>query len=368
MHTNNSKIIILLLAVTASCVSCGKFPFARSGNVIVPNVVSGNELESSPTKGTVTTTENISEFYMTAYAESDWHDNEDGSSHAAGKYFGSTKVTRPDGSTGSTWDTEVPHNWLNDVNLSFWSSNEDLSTASLGFTAGPSDFSKASLSFTINYSVTDEPDLIFAYNRENRKFDDSGEITSGTGTYSSDAKDAVNIRFYHALSAIRFDVKGFVDAGSVVNKIQLRKIYVQGACSIDASSGTPLFSWTPNESSYNGSASQTFEASDFNADGSYKAGTDKEFFMLPQTLRSDAAVHVWCDGSATDISALLNPATGDATIWLPGKYYTYKLTRTGEVLEIILDSVMDIDDWVQNDDIGLDIGIPPGPPPVPIME
>lgn len=51
------------------------------------------------TKGAEVTTANLSEFYMKAYAESEWHDNETGESHNAGEYFGSTKVTRPDGST-----------------------------------------------------------------------------------------------------------------------------------------------------------------------------------------------------------------------------------------------------------------------------
>ena len=283
--------------------------------------------EEPATKGTEVTTSNLNAFRMKAYAEHDWHDNATNTDHQAGEYFGvSTEVTVSRSS--SEWTLSPEQNWLNDVPISFWSWNE------VEPAVYPSrGYDMAFFSYSVANAVTSQKDLVFAYNGEKTTFNGTGSITAHTSTNRDYARtdDQLDIHFYHALSAIKFDISGVEEA--TLGKITLKGIYPEGDCDITVSDdGVPEFEWTVKGKPK--SYSQTFDASDFGSDGKQVAGGSKEFLMIPQTLRNDAAIEITLTKSSdpTDVIkesmsiAKLNSADPDNVEWKAGKYYTYRLT------------------------------------------
>lgn len=338
-------MVVAAMAVFAS-VSCEKVGFGGRGKTIIPNVVSGGSLKSPYTKGCVITDDSLKTFKIAAYAESEWHDNtvetgDPGSlsqPHPAGEYFGSTDVSR----NGDKWEMATTYDWINDIKLSFWSWN-----ASIAPDVDPDDegrYNKARFSLTVAEQAKYEPDLLFAYNGEKRSFDEDGGIFASVGTRDD---NYVNIHFYHALSAIRFDISEAVGSHTV-DRIELSGIYTGGTCNIDASSGTPLFEWDGNAT---GTVFENYTTADFQADGKYLAGTAKEFMMIPQNLTASSEITVYFDGSSTGITRPL----GTSVPWVAGKYYGYKIKYTGTVAEIILSSVIDIDSWLEEEEQNLEL-------------
>ena len=163
---------------------------------------------------------------------------------------------------------------------------------------------------TVHYkattSVTDQPDLI---------------VSSAAESRPSNAKPAaVNLPFYHALTAVTFSVDAAMMPG-MLTKVELVNVNTEGDCTMTASA-TPSFSWS------NQTTPSTFSF-DFNQPVGSSAVTltsgEKTLMMVPQELPADAKVNFTftVNGVSQTLSA---PIGGEGKTWEAGKSIIYKLS------------------------------------------
>ena len=161
---------------------------------------------------------------------------------------------------------------------------------------------------TVHYKattpVTDQPDLI---------------VSSAAESRPSNAKPtAVNLPFYHALTAVTFSVDAAMMPG-MLTKVELVNVNTEGDCTMTASA-TPSFSWS------NQTTPSTFSF-DFNQLVGSSAVTltsgDRTLMMVPQTLPTGAKVNFTftVNGVSQTLSASIAGTTWDA-----GKSIIYKLS------------------------------------------
>ena len=162
---------------------------------------------------------------------------------------------------------------------------------------------------TVHYKattpVTDQPDLI---------------VSSAAESRQSNAKPtAVNLPFYHALTAVTFSVDAAMMPGTLT-KVELVNVNTEGDCKMTASA-TPSFSWSKQKTP------STFSF-DFNQPVGSSAVTltsgEKTLMMVPQTLPADAKVNFTFtvnNGVSQTLSASIA-----GTKWEAGKSIIYKLS------------------------------------------
>ena len=162
---------------------------------------------------------------------------------------------------------------------------------------------------TVHYKattpVTDQPDLI---------------VSSAADSRLSNAKpDAVNLPFYHALTAVTFSVDAAMMPGTLT-KVELVNVNTEGDCTMTASP-TPSFSWL------NQKTPSTFSF-DFNQPVGSSAVTltsgEKTLMMVPQTLPTDAKVNFTFTLNNGVSQTLSAPIGGKE--WEAGKSIIYKLS------------------------------------------
>lgn len=370
------KRILIILSVIVLSVSCAKEPFWQVGrgynkvigvkvtgcNNITTKSVSGDgefidtfaidsigdqvlmigcyvsetcpEEMGTETKGKIITTTGIDEFWMTAYGNGDWHDNETGAVYTAGsKYFEASKVTKDSGS--GVWSIEDSPTWINDVNMSFWSWSGFESPAP---GPEPEDTDLTDSQATISYTNDGSLDLLYAFNREKRAFDDKGEITGGEGTYKSEKKDAMDIKFSHALAAVRFDVSPLKKEGLTIKSIKFKGVLSKADCEITVGSATadnpfPLsFDWTPqsvspNKADFTVSLAPTdfTETADGEANALMPMSSSKFLFLIPQEVQGQGITVELTYENAGGTEKTTTASLNHSTPWEAGKYYTYRL-------------------------------------------
>lgn len=268
--------------------------------------------ESIKTKGAEITSESLSSFKMKAFAEDNWQSN-DGIECEAGEYFSTTAVSK----TNGKWEMTMKRTWLNNVPITFWSWNEVEPVVS--FQDGSEN---ASFIYTTSDEVTSQKDLLFAYNRESRSFS-SGKVTAMTSSNKRYTRtdEEMDIHFCHALSAIKFDISGVV--GQNVDKITIGGVASSGHCQITADpNGDPAFYWSDYGEPM--SYSQDFIPTDFKDNGQMIEGSDKEFLLIPQTLTDATTLTITFDGVTSKPKCI----KGNDITWQPGKFYTYKITKS----------------------------------------
>ena len=162
---------------------------------------------------------------------------------------------------------------------------------------------------TVHYKattpVTDQPDLI---------------VSSAAESRQSNAKPtAVNLPFYHALTAVTFSVDAAMMPGTLT-KVELVNVNTEGDCTMTASA-TPSFSWS------NQKTPSTFSF-DFNQPVGSSAVTltsgEKTLMMVPQELPADAKVNFTFTLNNGVSQTLSAPIAG--TQWEAGKSIIYKLS------------------------------------------
>ena len=161
---------------------------------------------------------------------------------------------------------------------------------------------------TVHYkatsTITDQPDLI---------------VSSAAESRPSNAKPAaVNLPFYHALTAVTFSVDAAMMPGTLT-KVELVNVNTEGDCTMTASA-TPSFSWS------NQTTPSTFSF-DFNQPVGSSAVTltsgEKTLMMVPQTLPTDAKVNFTF--TVNGVSQTLSAPIGGKE-WEAGKSIIYKLS------------------------------------------
>ena len=219
-------------------------------------------------------------------------------------FFGYQKAVSVTSNSTTTW--HVPDGikcWPEaPATLSFYAYAPDNSMVSSGAdaTGVKTVHYKASTS-----AVTDQPDLI---------------VSSAADSRSSNAKpDAVNLPFYHALTAVTFSVDAAMMPG-MLTKVELVNVNIEGDCTMTASP-TPSFSWS------NQKTPSTFSF-DFNQPVGSSAVTltsdYQTLMMVPQELPADANVNFTFTLNNGVSQTLSAPIGG--TKWDAGKSIIYKLS------------------------------------------
>ncbi len=163
--------------------------------------------------------------------------------------------------------------------------------------------------------IINQPDLIVATNTGSRQ--------------PSDADDAVQLDFYHALTAVSFaiskDLADVVGKGGKMTSVTLKGIPNKGNCnlSVSATANVPTAAWTME----NGTGEYTFDLSNENivvGDKDQALTSDNQtLMMIPQTLPEGAELcfNLDMNGTAQEWKV---PLKGQ--VWEAGKSIIYKLS------------------------------------------
>lgn len=144
-------------------------------------------------------------------------------------------------------------------------------------------------------------------------------VSSAAESRPSNAKPAaVNLPFYHALTAVTFSVDAAMMPGTL-KKVELVNVNTEGDCTMTASATSP-FSWS------NQKTPSTFSF-DFDQPVGSSAVTltsgEQTLMMVPQTLPTDAKVNFTF--TVNGVSQTLSAPIGGKT-WDAGKSIIYKLS------------------------------------------
>ena len=174
------------------------------------------------------------------------------------------------------------------------------------------------ISYTASTTADDiinQPDLIVATNIGSRQL--------------SDADDAVQLDFYHALTAVSFaidkDLADVVGQGGKMTSVTLKGIPNKGNCnlSVSATANVPTAAWTME----NGTGEYTFDLSNANivvGDKDQALTSDNQtLMMIPQTLPEGAELCFNLDMNGTTQEWKV-PLKGQ--VWEAGKSIIYKLS------------------------------------------
>ena len=164
--------------------------------------------------------------------------------------------------------------------------------------------------------IINQPDLIVATNTGSRQL--------------SDADDAVQLDFYHALTAVSFaidkDLADVVGQGGKMTSVTLKGIPNKGKCQLSVSSATanvPTADWTID----NGTGEYTFDLSNANIVVGDKdqalTSANQTLMMIPQTLPEGAELCFNLDMNGTTQEWKV-PLKGQ--VWEAGKSIIYKLS------------------------------------------
>lgn len=235
--------------------------------------------------------------------------------------------------------------WRSKVPTNFWAmypASLGSGTISLSLPADTaSDDGQKTLSFDYTLpaqsadciDAENQQDLCFAYSRKVWDDDVAGN------------DNLVNIHFYHALSAVYFNISGISPSDPettiMVKKIGFKNVPSSAHCEMTGtdgdSNGNPgklTITWT-GQSSLKEYKQAYDVSSDF--DGSSKdlkfEESSKVFMMIPGTLDADAELWAEFEVNGSPVEKSINISkysNGTSVEWQPGKKYLYKLIYNGK--------------------------------------
>ena len=264
------------------------------------------------TRGTMSTKTDLSDyksFGVTAiYKEGDNNvlllDNAE-AEKTDGEFWGFTNNSNARWPIGSTvsFHAYAPHNSADKSMLTYGVNKEKVQTQ-ITYTAS-----------TTEDDIINQPDLIVATNAGSRQL--------------TDADEAVQLDFYHALTAVSFaidkDLADVVGQGGKMTSVTLKGIPNKGNCnlSVSATANVPTAAWRME----NGTGEYTFDLSNANivvGDKDQALTSDKQtLMMIPQTLPEGAELCFNLDMNGTTQEWKV-PLKGQ--VWEAGKSIIYKLS------------------------------------------
>ena len=223
-----------------------------------------------------------------------------------GEFWGFTNNSNARWPIGSTvsFHAYAPHSSADKSMLTYEVDKENVQTQ-ITYTAS-----------TTAADIINQPDLIVATNTGSRQ--------------PSDADDAVQLDFYHALTAVSFaidkDLADVVGQGGKMTSVTLKGIPNNGKCQLSVSSATanvPTADWKID----NGTGEYTFDLSNANIVVGEKdqalTSDNRTLMMIPQTLPEGAELCFKLDMNGTTQEWKV-PLNGQ--VWEAGKSIIYKLS------------------------------------------
>ena len=222
-----------------------------------------------------------------------------------GEFWGFTNNSNARWPIGSTvyFHAYAPHSSADKSMLTYGVDKDNVQTQ-IAYTA----------STTAN-DIINQPDLIVATNTGSRQL--------------SDADDAVQLDFYHALTAVSFaidkDLADVVGKGGKMTSVTLKGIPNKGNCnlSVSATANVPTAAWTME----NGTGEYTFDLSNANVVVGEKdqalTSANQTLMMIPQTLPEGAELcfNLEINGATQEWKVPLKDQ-----VWEAGKSIIYKLS------------------------------------------
>lgn len=297
-----------------------------------PVVVSTDSKKKAVSRGTPVNEANFGDnFYVYAYTNVD---------NTTRTYMQNIKVTK--GTTA--WLPESNFYWTeNDLDFFAYHGDDQSKISSLNhnivYSSNAEDMKKqASFSYTVpksNDNTTDatvQPDIMMSFN------------SCGKSDYAGVAP----LKFSHALSAVKFELH--MPITGKIKTVTIEGIYGAGTCVYDGAKVLSTkddtsddYVWTTSGStvSYTQSFDQAIDKADVEGDKTIKLDGDKEqftFMLIPQTIPSTAKVKVVMWDSENNVEHTFAGTISDGTAkWLPGKTYTYIISRNAVVWEYVFE-------------------------------
>lgn len=315
----------------------------------------GFNVRSVETKGTVITTGNISSEYG-SFVSDVWvadADKEAAAGHGNNQNYIQKAVVTYHDSTDPKWTFPEDKYWLNDVGMCFWSwapvdVKDTDGTTNLRTIGNSVKDNTGALEFSYSLPTPDQTsdaenqkDLLFAFNYEKHS--------------ESDHKDIIDVRFYHALSWLKFMVDyndGNFDSELEIENICLENIFASAQCTFKPTQAevSDKFDWSSHSSKKNIGQDYTI-AGDFTDNPSsqcYVTTGEKAFMVIPQTTPDDAEITVTFNQNETPtpITVAFNGQE-----WKPGKYYTYRI-KAPSLGNILIECV--VNDWIEDGESNLE--------------
>jgi hypothetical protein len=222
-----------------------------------------------------------------------------------GEFWGFTNNSNARWPIGSTvsFHAYAPHSSADKSQLTYGVDKDNVQTQ-ITYTAS-----------TTKEGIINQPDLILATNTGSRQL--------------SDADDAVQLDFYHALTAVSFaidkDLADVVGKGGKMTSVTLKGIPNKGNCnlSVSATANVPTAAWTME----NETGEYTFDLSNANIVVGEKdqalTSDNQTLMMIPQTLPEGAELCFKLDMNGTTQEWKV-PLKGQ--VWEAGKSIIYKLS------------------------------------------
>lgn len=229
--------------------------------------------------------------------------------------------------------------WINESNLHIWS-YYPVGAISPDITVNDtSPYTGNTAAFT-SYT-TDNTDLLLAYNREFREFEKNAlgqhdYNTDGAITNDIIGSDAFNVKFYHALAAVKFELSS-TTSGADIHSITLcyvnsskqivatgEGIATTGDCVATGSgsgSGTVTFDWSNLD---NRKALHYEFDSSHSVAGGYTSTGAGVLFMIPQEASDLSIIVEFSKNGSTQYYTRI--VDFPDVSWEAGYYYTYKLS------------------------------------------
>ena len=223
-----------------------------------------------------------------------------------GEFWGFTNNSNARWPIGSTvsFHAYAPHSSADKSQLTYGVDKDNVQTQ-ITYTAS-----------TTTDDIINQPDLIVATNTGSRQL--------------SDADDAVQLDFYHALTAVSFaidkDLADVVGQGGKMTSVTLKGIPNKGNCnlSVSATANVPTAAWRTID---NGTGEYTFDLSNANIVVGDKdqalTSANQTLMMIPQTLPEGAELCFNLDMNGTTQEWKV-PLKGQ--VWEAGKSIIYKLS------------------------------------------
>lgn len=212
-----------------------------------------------------------------------------------------------------------PYPWHLGYQYTFWSYAPKTHAGTFTYGSAGSRGTMTITGYANPIAAKDQKDLLVAYN--NRVF--------GTVSSTTNNDETVDIAFRHALAVVNFDVTALY-ANYGVDKVEIVNAYSMGDCAVTGSDladtdVTKAFTWS------NQGTKKTFEMT-----SGFDAGTDPDhFFMIPQTLPSDAKIKITVTKIGESTPVVWETAMPTSTTWKAGKVYTYKLEYVNNLFTVL---------------------------------
>ena len=241
----------------------------------------------------------------------------------------------PEDESQNTWTTEYAHDLyfstddcrqLSGAHPLLWPYNDKVRF--FAFAPTTEDFKKLNTGGTLTLSGSDSPGsptLTYTVPADVEKQIDL--MTANTGYNFSPTSTKVDLKFGHALTAVRIACGGDMLAGTI-SKVEISGIYGSGTQVIGSdtwdTSGASLASYTISKEiklPADNSSDDTIHA----GNGTAIAGDSLTFILMPQTLPKDASITIVFTDEASKTERTITGSIAGQT-WEAGKIITYSVS------------------------------------------